>query len=112
MRPNRLKRMDSRFSIDFVQVRDAEECARLCDFFRDRRQYQCHAFAYREDFGRTEGTCVLSDSYGRDMDADLEYGRDWEVFEYQGEGRHCRSGGSTGENCLFIESREVFFFTI
>ena len=43
------------------------------------------------------GTCVLSDSYGRDLDADLEYGRDWEVFEYQGEGRHCRSGGSTGE---------------
>ena len=43
------------------------------------------------------GTCVLSDSYGRDLDADLEYSRDWEVFEYQGEGRHCRSGGSTGE---------------
>ena len=46
------------------------------------------------------GTCVLSDSYGRDLDADLEYGRDWEVFEYQGEGRHCRSGGSTGEVIL------------
>ena len=40
---------------------------------------------------------MLSDSYGRDMDADLEYGRDWEVFEYQGEGRHCRSGETTGE---------------
>ena len=95
---NRFRNLTIRFSIvSSIQVRDAEECARLCDFFRDRRQYQCHAFAYREDFGRAEGTCVLSDSYGRDMDADLEYGRDWEVFEYQGEGRHCRSGGTTGK---------------
>ena len=33
-------------------MRDAEECARQCDFFRERRQYQCHAMAYREDRAR------------------------------------------------------------
>ena len=39
----------SRALVETIYARDEEECARECDFYRDRGQYQCNAFSFRSD---------------------------------------------------------------
>ena len=79
-------------------ARDEEECARECDYYRGQGQYQCNAFSYRRDVGSYSDNCLLSDSYGRNIDVDLEYVRDYSVYEFSGQGRNCRNNdGDNGE---------------
>ena len=108
-------RTDSSFNaravVETRRVRDAEECARECDYYRTAGRYQCHAFSFLANFARDN--CVLTDSYGRDFDTDLVYERDFSVYEYSGEGnQNCRSiDGNTpgqageytvnGQRCLY-----------
>jgi len=87
----------SRAVVETVSTRDEEDCARECDYYRGKGQYQCSAFAFRRDSGRiSSGNCVLSDSYGRNIDVDMEYVRDYVVYEFSGEGRNCRSNDGGG----------------
>ena len=83
--------------MEAVSARDEEDCARECDYYRGKGQYQCSAFAFRRNSGRfSSDNCVLSDSYGRNIDVDLKYSHDYVVYEYSGEGRTCRSNGGGG----------------
>ena len=83
-------------------ARDEEECARECDYYRGSGQYQCNAFSYRRNYGSNADNCVLSDSYGRDIDVDLTYERDYDVYEFSGRGPHCRN--DNGDDLLPIHS--------
>ena len=115
-------RADSSFNaravVETRRVRDAEECARECDYFRDSGRYQCNGFSISDSLYGTgysaADNCVLTDSYARDMEADLVYSRDNSVFQYSGDSAgRCRTSGSgsglgypgeytvTGKRCVF-----------
>ena len=82
-----------------MQVRDAEECARECDYYRYSGRYQCNGFSVSSlaSYGSAQASCMLTDSYARDFDADLVYSRDNTVYEYGGDGSSsCRSGPNGG----------------
>ena len=89
-------RQDSSFRaravVESKRVLDAEDCARECDFSRGSSSFQCNAFAFSVSVGRYQDNCVLSDSYGRNIDVDLQFERDFDVYEYSGEGGRCRAG--------------------
>ena len=102
---------NARAIVETRSVRDAEECARECDYYRTAGRYQCHAFSVLNSLGRDN--CVLTDSYGRDFDSDLVYDRDYSVYEFSGENsQSCRSLSDdgltqageytvTGQRCLY-----------
>jgi len=99
----------SRAVVERRSARDEEECARECDYYRGSGQYQCNAFSYRRNYGSNADNCVLSDSYGRDIDVDLTYERDYDVYEFSGRGPHCRNDNDidsageytvNGQRCL------------
>jgi len=99
----------SRAVVERRSARDEEECARECDYYRGSGQYQCNAFSYRRNYGSNTDNCVLSDSYGRDIDVDLTYERDYDVYEFSGRGPHCRNDNDidsageytvNGQRCL------------
>ena len=90
-------RSDSTFRslavVETRSVRNAEECARECDYYRDSGRFDCNYFSVPATVGGSGKNCVLTDSYSRNVDADLVYDRDWTVFEHSG-----NSGGSCRQN--------------
>ena len=41
---------NARAIVETRSVRDAEECARECDYYRSAGRYQCHAFSFLNSF--------------------------------------------------------------
>ena len=88
---------NSRAIVETRVVRDAEECARECDYYRDSNRYQCNGFSVSSSNYGSSADCVLTDSYARDFDADIVYARDQTVYEYGGDNSgSCRSGPGGG----------------
>ena len=96
---------NARAIVETRTVRDAEDCARECDYYRDSGRYMCNAFAispisYRDN-------CILTDSYGRDIESDVVYSRDYTVYEHSGGSGTCRQNTEVGLSVLGVG--ELYF---
>jgi len=87
----------SQVVVETITARDEEECARECDYYRGKGQYQCNAFSFRRNVRSYSDNCLLSDSYGGNIDVDLEFALDYSVYEFSGETRNCRSEARNNE---------------